>query len=148
MKPWHDPDTGSVEDFEEWTGPLPKQKPDGWTVTYRADWSSDYGHPDDRLFRWRSPLSMPRWASRLTLELTEVRVERVASISEVDALATAADDFFHGCYDFDYQQSPPAVANFRRTWDEFDGKRAGLSWADDPWTWALSFRRIEEGGAR
>lgn len=58
-------------------------------VVYRADGEKNFAP------RWRSPIHMPRWASRLTLEITDVRVERVQSISEADAAAEGfeSDDF-------------------------------------------------------
>lgn len=87
--------------------------------------------------RWRSPMFMPRWASRLALTLTDVRLERLQAISEVDALAegvTPVEDVFAACDD--------AVALYRSVWERLHG--AG-SWQADPWVWVLRFR-VEGAG--
>lgn len=85
---------------------------------------------------WRSPLFMPRWASRLTLELTDVRVERVWEISEADAIAEGVQ------YN---PKAPAALTNrtaFGKLWDKLNARR-GYPWISNPWVWVLTFRRSE-----
>ena len=95
--------------------------------------------------RWRNPLFMPRWASRITLELAEVRVQRLQEISEDDARA-------EGCKRSDaavviqagtglvHDLSYTARGAYAVRWDEINFKRA--PWSSNPWIWALTFRRI------
>lgn len=100
---------------------------------------------------------MPRALSRLTLEITAVRVERVQAISETDARAEGvrsdADEIAAAAGLAHLRGSDAARAlpsrlrsardNFRDAWDAVNGRRAGCSWADNPWCWALAFRRVE-----
>jgi hypothetical protein len=91
--------------------------------------------------RWRSPIHMPRWASRLTLEITDVRVERLRSISKDDALAEGALPM-HGPGTLNGEPAEIAVFDplmaFSLAWDSINGKRA--PWDSNPWVWALTFR--------
>lgn len=80
---------------------------------------------------------MPRWASRITLEVTEVRVERVQAISASDAL-------FEGI-EFEYvgqDQESVRRRAFANLWDSINAKR-GLGWAVNPWCWCVTFRRVK-----
>lgn len=83
---------------------------------------------------WRSPIFMPRWASRITLEITGIRVERLQDISAVD------------CWAEGIGHSPDVDPRHEYTelWESLNG--AG-SWAANPWVWALAFRRVEGGAA-
>lgn len=74
---------------------------------------------------------MPRWASRITLEITNVRVQRLQEISEADAEA-------EGVYT---DPACPAYDAYRSLWDSINARRA--PWDSNPWVWALSFKRIE-----
>jgi hypothetical protein len=92
----------------------------------------------------RSPLFMPRWASRLTLEITEVRVERVQAISEEDARAEGLDPM-PSTYTADFALHGYVDA-FAERWDELNGPR-GFSWASNPFVWVIGFRRTDASNA-
>lgn len=72
---------------------------------------------------WRPSIHMPRWASRITLEITGVRVERLGEISESDARAEGVQ----------------SVAEFKELWASINGPG---SWEANPWVWVVEFRRI------
>ena len=90
--------------------------------------------------RFRSSIHMPRWASRLLLEVTEVRVERLQEISEGDAIAEG----------WPKQGNPGAHTGgnggpfdwFRLLWNGINAKR-GHPWESNPWVWRISFTRVE-----
>jgi hypothetical protein len=115
--------------------------------------------PVDVSLKQRPSIHMPRWASRITLELTSVRVERLQDISEEDAKAegvepnkmTAGD-----LADLQISDCAPFVKGlakalgpgqfthtftYRMLWDELNEKR-GFPWKSNPWVWVLAFRRI------
>lgn len=95
---------------------------------YRAD-SKD--KPEDR--KWKPSIFMPRIASRITLEITAVRVERLQDISSKDALAEGVD------YDVSKPDGWP-IDRYRKLWESINGKG---SWDKNPWVWVLEFKRIE-----
>ncbi|EII7286166.1 morphogenetic protein [Salmonella enterica subsp. enterica serovar Anatum] len=107
---------------------------------YAADGkpAPEYYDADDNLRHgWRPSIHMPRWASRILLEITDVRVERLNNISECDAKSEGGptectligDKYFPG---------------FRSLWESIYGKE---SWAANPWVWVIEFKRIEGGAA-
>jgi hypothetical protein len=92
----------------------------------------------------RPSIHMPRWASRITLEVTEVRVQRLQDISEEDARAEGADEEFEvDVADFVYGRplNPTHRLGFKHLWDSINCDRA--PWASNPWVWALTFRRVQ-----
>lgn len=85
------------------------------------------------LVKWKPSIHMPRWASRLTLEVTEVRVQRLQDISENDAIAEGAQ-----CAGF-----PASLSNrgaFAKLWDKINGSEGYCHWGANPWVWAVSFK--------
>lgn len=76
---------------------------------------------------------MPRWASRISLEITAVRVERLQNISEADALA-------EGCVSsIGLQGGRFASENYAWLWDTINGDG---SWAANPWVWVVEFKQV------
>ncbi|EPS5422593.1 TPA: hypothetical protein R4126_002609 [Klebsiella michiganensis] len=114
--------------------------------------------------KWTPSLHMPRWASRILLEITDVRVERLNTISEEDAQRegvhtevwdqtvvarnyAASDEFFQ----FWSEDMPHHVemnqlyrSSFRSLWESIYGEE---SWKANGWVWVISFERIEGGAA-
>jgi hypothetical protein len=100
---------------------------------------------------WRPSIHMPRWASRVTLEVTGIRVERIQEISEADSLlegVKALTGDFAGC--FVVADVPGAMSGttakecFQRRWDLLNAKR-GFGWDANPWVWVIEFKRIAQG---
>lgn len=117
--------------------------PEG-NILYRA--SGAHGEDSSPFEHWRPSIHMPRWASRITLELAAVRVERLQEISEADAVAEGGvryeDERVSG-WRHDTSSdwvSVDARYSFRRLWDSLNAKRA--QWASNPFVWVLEFRRV------
>lgn len=95
----------------------------------------EYQDADDNLRHgWRPSIHMPRWASRILLEITDVRVERLQSIT----LGDTCKEVGCGLYDF-----RPATYGFQ-VWEELWKSIYGAeSWNTNPWVWVITFRRVE-----
>jgi hypothetical protein len=95
---------------------------------------------------WRSSTTMPRWASRLTLEVVSVRVERLQAITEADAraegLESSVDDGVTYWGPVGKGHFDPRVA-YRSLWESLHGPG---SWAANPWVWVVGFRRCDAWG--
>lgn len=112
-----------------------------------AAWDNDPDSPD--AIRWRSPIHMPRRASRLTLRVTQVRVQRLQDISEEDAIEEGAADWSRllSWNVAGVEETPSETARrldwarreFATMWDSINGKRPGTAWSDNPYVAAISF---------
>jgi hypothetical protein len=120
-------------------------------ICYRADMTS-WGHAihmetSEKLLEfpepvyesrtpWKPSIFMPRWASRLTLEITDVRIERLQDISHDDAKAEGAEPLESGnLTGNDYRGA------FRQLWQAISGVK---SWDANPFVWAVTFKRLEQ----
>jgi len=92
------------------------------------------------IYKWRPSIFMPRWASRITLEITELRVERVQEITEEDAEAEGVS--WSPVGSGENYETISAVENFAGLWDSLNSKR-GYGWEVNPWVWVIGFRRVE-----
>ncbi|ENI4427166.1 hypothetical protein ABXZ75_001652 [Klebsiella variicola] len=113
----------------------------GGLLTYRADhdWIDDMRKETVCTAKWVPSIHMPRWASRILLEITDVRVERLNSISEEDA----------GREGYPADPSPYGGKMdkwlwFRQLWD---GIYPEQSFKHNPWVWVIEFKRVEGGAA-
>lgn len=111
-------------------------------VEYRAD-----GAPDDGR-HWFPSIHMPRWAARLTLEVTAVRVERLQAITANAIIAEGVIERAHDDQNlgrcpvsvFDGKAYVDLLSLWAAGWDSINGKRA--PWASNPWVWVVTFRRL------
>lgn len=102
----------------------------------------------NKFWHKKSPRFMPRWASRITLEITQVRVERVQEISGEDCYAEGIKISCSACSGecYHYDQDRPKFnkrfrQDYRSLWDSINSKR-GYGWDKNPWVWVIEFRRI------
>lgn len=127
--------------------------PRSMTVEYEAGgyacnspWSAGEWHSSDCAPRehpeWvgklRPPIHMPRWASRITLEITGVRVERLQDISQEDALAEGCAGGHGSIPGYGYNATP--CEQYRALWESLHGPGA---WDANPWVWVVQFRRVD-----
>lgn len=98
-----------------------------WVESLLGPGGPDYYDVD----RWRPSIHMPRWASRITLEITDVRVERLQAISAAD------------CWAEGIPCSPDVnpIHEYQELWESINGPG---SWESNPFVWAISFNRIKE----
>jgi hypothetical protein len=120
----------------------PRDIPVGSRIYYAAD-----GYAGNA--RLRPSIFMMRWMSRVTLEITDVRAERLQDISEEDAFAEGIADLDGHFDDVDLCKrakvmgipATEARVTFAVLWDEINGERA--CWDSNPWVWVVSFRKLE-----
>lgn len=133
---WQGPLVDYDEAYSMFKDPTPYQKAEN--CVYRADGGPcpEFTDADDNLRQgWRPSIHMPRWASRITLEITGVRVERLRDLSEEDAKSEGV--------------TPPGGGvlpgwehriNFRELWMSIYGTD---NWEANPWVWVIEFKRVE-----
>ena len=106
---------------------------------YRAGWDRSNGG-----FRWRPSIHMPRWASRILLEIADVRVERLQDISDGDAQAEGieySERFAGYCIGMaEHYHSHDPRLSYASLWESINGPD---SWAANSWVWVVTFRRVE-----
>lgn len=131
----------------------------------RSEWEPS--QEDWEGVRWQPSIFMPRWASRITLEITNVRVERLQDISPQDALAEGCGEIgdhlpafpekyeewsevererwrageARATYIARCADADNAIAAFSQLWDSINAGR-GYSFESNPWVWAISFQPI------
>lgn len=108
----------------------------------------DPDHIPEHAISWRPSIHMPRAASRITLEITDVRVERLQDISETDAIAEGVNRFPGLLHDDDaaamnrigpVDMDSFPIARYAALWESLNGTG---NWEANPWVWVLAFRRV------
>lgn len=118
--------------------------------TCSAETAENWGNfsADSEMVGFKSPIHMPRWASRLLLEITDIRVERLNDISDEDAVkeglrilpasgryvVSPGDQYFGSA-------SHDAVEVFSWLWDSINAKK-GYPWSSNPWVWVVEFKVV------
>lgn len=94
-------------------------------------WWRANGDDQPKAGPWKPSIFMPRWASRLTLEITGIRCERLLAIcsNRADALAEGM------------KPGPDCMAEYAALWNRINGRKAGCKWHESPWVWVIEFRR-------
>lgn len=123
------------------------------TVAYKADLSAiNFGDPKKPrivpswdimqwnwdMMKWKSATHLPQWASRITLEVTSVRAERLQDITREDAIA-------EGCFIDEEEHGPcddEAEEVFQDMW-EAKYRDSDTPWAANPWVWVVGFRVVQ-----
>ena len=110
---------------------------------YRADWFDGHGQevvdlPTGRTVPlvWKSSRFMPRLASRITLEIVNIRVERLQEITDDDAIQEGVD------------RTNTSILGYARTrfialWNSIYYSKPELKWKFNPWVWVIEFKRLE-----
>lgn len=111
--------------------PTSDGQPSAAADTYAWNWD---------MLKWRPSIHMPRWASRITLEVTAVRVERLQDISEEDAEAEGVDGSGPVGNMRVWSEMGRHRYQFAGLWDAINGKRC--PWDSNPWVWVVEFRRV------
>ncbi|HBW9906523.1 TPA: hypothetical protein MFX78_00060 [Klebsiella pneumoniae] len=117
-----------------------------WSIPDDAYWKP---HTKEHKFEgaWRPSIHMPRWASRILLEITDVRVERLNSISQEDAQAEGLElTGWRPTYS-DPDSGGEVLTpydNFAQLWESIYGEE---NWKANPWVWVIKFKRVEGGAA-
>ncbi len=106
--------------------PADRLRPDGVPVhmLYRADAAPDWAEQ----VPWQSPIFMPRWASRLTLQIESIRALRLHTLTFEDIIAEGAP----------FGNAATADDDFAVEWNAINARR-GVPWTSNPWVWAVTF---------
>ncbi|MBC4065298.1 MULTISPECIES: morphogenetic protein [Klebsiella pneumoniae complex] len=127
-----------------------------WNIAYRDGMQmeklapAEYNPTIYNYERWTPSIHMPRWASRILLEITDVRVERLNAISEEDATAEGVPPAgsllpdYPGTFLTPKGDFATAKVAFQRLWESIYGEEG---WKSNPWVWVIEFKRVEGGAA-
>lgn len=97
------------------------------SIKYFCDTDENAIKVAERYKWWKNPMFMPRMYSRITLEVIDVRLDRLQEMSQGDVYA---------------EGFPPIFSEFKKAWDKLNAKR-GFSWDSNPYVWVINFKRIE-----
>jgi len=122
-------------------------------VQYKTDGAMNYNAIDKVFGRWRSSMYMPSWMSRITLDIIDVRVERLNDISGEDAIKEGIDGCSYSCSTrepgwkdyFGGERFIDPRESFKSLWNSINKPR-GHGWNTNPWVWVLVFRKKSKYG--
>ncbi|MCK6157236.1 hypothetical protein KZX29_00240 [Moraxella osloensis] len=117
------------------------------SIIYKADGKEEYRtcsaetaenwgdfSADSEMVGFKSPIHMPRWASRILLEITDIRVERLQDITEADAIKEGlGSGILRDC----------KVPKFSSLWDSLYQDDEPKQWKNNPWVWVIEFKKVK-----
>lgn len=114
----------------------------GETIYFKADYTEKEVKElfTDLDMKWKPSIFMPRYAARLFLKVTNIRVERLQDITEADAIS---EGIGMPLFRTDEVEDYGYVECFQRLWDFLNVKR-GYGWDMNPWVWVVEFERVEK----
>lgn len=132
----------------EWNGcdrpisGVPEQYRTPFDVIFKETWTGDD-------LKWKPAIHMPRWASRIKLEIVKVRVERLQDITREDVRAEGIPETWgNGAIGLRFPGLQPHEwdnmrwdEQWKKCWDSINAER-GFDWAQNPWVWVLDFKRV------
>jgi hypothetical protein len=121
-------------DSEHWKIPHYKATDPAPDLYYGDIDENDDGEPK---CKWRPSIFMPRWASRITLEISDVWCERLKDITEADACAEGVDNLH-----LIFKNGPSYRDTYADLWDRLNKKR-GAGWETNPYVWVVEFKRVQ-----
>ena len=144
-------ETWVCDDYRLQQGPYVEVPGAREALFYRADNEQPFEAPEGKF--WKPSIHMPRWASRILLEIVSVRVEQLNDCSRKDAIAEGIHRYEHIWRDCEYPLGNVAyepvegwptryscpVQAYQALWESING--AG-SWDDNPWVWVVEFKRV------
>lgn len=136
-------ETWAVADSFLYDGPVDPPRmvvymADGYVYDFFAEYSPNTSDWNLNILRKKPSIFMPRWASRIILEITNVKVQRLQAISTEDCIAEGISTTLR-----EYDAFCDLNAKFKNLWDSINGKTPGKSWGDNPWVWAVSFKVVK-----
>jgi hypothetical protein len=134
-----DPDEQRRNHYIEFRADTGNPRPGNWPA-----------EPDPEAPVWKPSIHLPRKDSRILLEVQDVRLERLLAITSEDAIAEGLEPTgrdttaWRGALTGNAETSylDPRLA-FASLWDSINGARPGASWAEKPWVWVVTFRRVQ-----
>nr|WP_314705938.1 hypothetical protein [uncultured Comamonas sp.] len=133
-----DPPCDGTWAYTQWAGCREGQI-EGVPKQFRTPEHCMYAASTDAELVWTPSVHMPKWAARIWLEITGVRVERLQQITEADCIAEGAPGGHGSIPGYPYSATP--LEHFRHIW-----KSTGGDWDADPWVWVIDFKTISTTG--
>ncbi|WP_130835341.1 hypothetical protein [[Erwinia] mediterraneensis] len=109
---------------------------------YRADSAGLDHNPEAEQFGWQTAIHMPRWASRINLEITAVRAQKIQDITDDEIMAEGVQTdthFLNNFFTMSMNAESPKEA-YRKAWQKQYG---ATSWEVNPWVWVIEFRHVK-----
>ena len=141
----HESDQMDEYDNEYWLWPHYKATDPAPELCYEDD-PNDDGEPK---CKWRPSIHMPRWASRIALEIISVRIERLQDIGKDENINDVFEEGLskHAYYEFVDDEpcdinTEEALEDYKELWNSINEKR-GFGWDVNPWVWVIEFKRVK-----